>query len=600
MADKHHRPDLIMNPAESTDGTDMASVHCLDSEKYASGDVIDDDGYASAGSSTSPTQSAQPGCKAKHPSAQGKGETSDCDEPKEHKPASEDDEDLQSRRVDLFAATYPQETSQTQVWSSSACPKRCRTHLRDASQSVSNSSSLARTKPDYNAGGPLRTLLLPDMLRAKGVRLVSPSDLNLHGRPRSLSSPLFGGHRRTVSMPAHLWYQQYHTQQGLPYNPAREVYQRETDLDTFEEVYIGDWVLGDPDVESTNAIEASLLADASDATNPLRAGLGRSFRSLGNGTSTKPARLVFKSDAFVLDFEGQAANFNGRERAQNKGGENGDIVIEAWIVDDESFDETDLHPFRTDSIDIPENLADWMESLPALNYEYPLLHQEVAEPTLATAPNALEEDIFPGSLSLEAARTRIIQSADAPMPNTVQVTVPLGYNAPLAAQPGHKSSSSLSAMPRIGIISSQPLASEEQYMDSVGDLAVDWALLDSDHLSPEGFTQSSHRAERNESPFTPHIREIWPYRAEAFYSLSNANEAEVNEGEPETLCEYKGRVYRAIKGVPKTITSYKGKKEDSRFLESIKRKSVSSLHRCRPRGALDRRIGCWRRLKEVK
>lgn len=643
------RPKVVADAIVPAHGTDNHSVYTSNVHDQTLCYEVDDDGYASAPSSTRTISAAQPGIEAAYRTLNSKTQAHHSTIASNNRITSEHGSNAHSHLSDLSAAGPSLEPSAGRHHASSTGSTTLhRTHVRYASHSVSDymrSNSIQSYAP---AQGNLRTLLLPDMLRAKGVRLVSTSELSSSGRSRtelsssgrsrSLSSPSSGGHRRTLSMPAHMGQQQHRPFQDLLLAPGEEGYKRDSDLDTVDDGGITYDKFGDTNLELSETFQAR-----NDLNNhPLHAGLGRRC-TLGNGSAAKPVRLTFRPDSCLVNLEYEDKKSEVGEGATDEGTEDGDIIIEAWVVDDASFDEVDLEAESSveglfgfhnglnyfsdlsdpQELDIPsgwngilpdlvsngDNPIAWMQSLPFIQYEEQFLEDEAADDDKYRFLDNIEE----GDLPEMHHPQEVWATENGPeQPNILGKCPSYTHSMPnlgasestviMCDQSNPLHTSNPQDLPMTSMFPFPTPLTELKELGHSGSMVMGWNNSDGENWhSYESFPSFPTGEPSACSPFTQYIKEIRPYRHEAWYPISKANEAEGECYETETLCEceYRGRIYRAEKDTSRRPSGGREKQGKRSKSSTFGVSSSGSLHGCRPRSALDRRVGAWRRLKEA-
>lgn len=529
-----------------------------------------------------------------------------------------------------------------------------RSHFRHHSHSM---SALHTRTGDQDQPGQLRTLLLPEMVRAKGINLVSLSDLNDRSRKRSLSAPSGGArHRRALSLPAHAWQQYLANGPGIldpPLNPPHHRYQRNTDLDTHDEM--GPLMMSFDNIDeieiSFQENEVDMQKENGDNENnksyPPRAGSTGSFRLFSHGISDRGdsnelVRMTFPSRHLITVEKGDKSG----EADENSDENEDDIVIEAWIVDDDTFDDGFAHGrthipgndsfseaifgFHEDmSMNVPplhshptlfpliESMSDGRyvlagdsdSLLPGFDGGIMLPFEQEEQDHRTGMPMDREwltrilfddcDDDGDASPAGSHAEEEMWYDVDDEEGEDTEATTPsfsAGHEDDEEVMAEADADDNASLQPILS--SSVPLHWPGDELDSDDDDDDDeedndgWAGFDREGGIHTPRYESWRR--RSCSPLVQAIREVRPYQADIRYVLSVplVNEGKKDEGNTtnervrgpymrETLCEYRGRVYRAERA--------SGKKMSGECIEG-----------CRPRSALDRREGCWRRLKEVE
>lgn len=239
--------------------------------------------------------------------------------------------------------------------------------------------SCSTTNLQDNHSNHLKTLLLPDMVRAKGVKLVSPTEITSMHRFRSYSDPMrlslnSKHHKRTLSMPSYMSFGLDHilehpiileeNEGGGPVDIHSRLCVRDLDLDTSDEpvsfsfIYLQDESIDNAilQLQETKGEERRNQEDNEDEheQSPL-AGNNHSFRyhqfrdNTDNyndvyGTFDKPLVIIYERDPFFSSFtttiSHQCHDFD--EEKENTKDDIDDItdevkkdqiVIESWIVE---------------------------------------------------------------------------------------------------------------------------------------------------------------------------------------------------------------------------------------------------------------------------
>lgn len=561
----------------------------------------------------------------------------------------------------------------------------------------------------------LRALVLPDIVRAKGMKLVSASELALH-RFRSYSDSTGSsgeiragnrehgggrGHRHTVSLPSYI-----NTPQSRPLHllSSRAAYHlekkmdskaRNADFDTLDEPDVLDLrhyfhhIDDDITERSSDAVNTGPRFNVNEeqdknetlingqTTSPT-AGPHRHFRTQLNyfqgiydneGTVSEPLRMMYTSDTF---FSSIACNDSvdksvskGEQEEDHSEDEEDKLVIEAWVVDDD-----DEHPQQTfgaphhslleDLYDdmallapyamldegqmilmaggapflpildpaIPNGEIDWAASGPFAHYlatgddvrggeeatdgwddlASPFSRKrgdeaidKVSEGQVHDGDDDDHVDEYPGCSVLPPYYARMEElGADeapdifAPECSAVSRSLTMQSRTPESVIHDYDEMESDSGL---------YLEEEEQgemmnFMPSL-DFEFEEEIGEMDMLGYPPFIHpqmNTYRSQyKNLSPLVRLIKEIQPYSKWRSYPVSVAGVGGIALGgfTKETLCEYKGRVYIAERGMPG------GGRRGGSMQGVDGKRDVSFIQGCRPRSAQDRRVGCWRRLKEV-
>lgn len=218
----------------------------------------------------------------------------------------------------------------------------------------------------------LKALLLPEMVRAKGVRLVSPTEFTSLNRLRSYSEPMndWKNHRRTLSMPAEMYIRQHtfgpHLSGNNPFHvdAGSTGYKRNIDLDTSDEpVTFPSIYLIEPDDDGTEG-DKKEKEEKHTERSPL-AGNDHSFRGHfdnnttnfnNNGTFDKPLMIIYQHDPFfspfpLLDYVTTKKEYHDDSNKIIRE----EVIIESWIVEEDDLSNNDIGEFYSSSYE--ENLT---------------------------------------------------------------------------------------------------------------------------------------------------------------------------------------------------------------------------------------------------